>query len=156
MKTLVLYASKTGVTEDCAKYISKHLENTVIQNVKKDKKNDLRFYERVIIGTPVYIGNPMKAISSYVVAHKDELMKKELYLFTCGAEGSKDPRLFLENSFSTDICDVAKEIHYFGTELRYDKMGFFGKLIMKKIATENNLDPKIKYDAIDQMIEKLS
>jgi menaquinone-dependent protoporphyrinogen oxidase len=155
MKTLVLYASKTGVTEDCATYISKNLEHTVIQNVKKNKRNEIQYFDRIIIGSPIYIGGPMKAISKFVLEHKEELLKKELYLFTCGAESEKAPRLYLETALSSEICDHAKEIAYFGTELRFEKMGFFGRFIMKKIATENNLDPKINFAKIDDLVSHL-
>jgi menaquinone-dependent protoporphyrinogen oxidase len=155
MKTLVLYASKTGVTEDCAIHISKNLEHTEIQNVKKDKKNQLKDFDRIMIGSPIYIGGPLKAISSYVLAHKDELMKKELFLFTCGAESEKEPRFYLEKAFSSQICNHAKDMLYFGTELRFEKMGFFGRFIMKKIAQDNHLNPTINYEKINQLVSRL-
>ena len=56
MKTLILYATKYGATEACARLLAQNLEGEVqIINIKQAKDIDLRKYDRVILGSSIYV-----------------------------------------------------------------------------------------------------
>lgn len=55
MKTLILYATKYGATEACARLLAQNLEGEVqIINIKQ-ADIDLRKYDRVILGSSIYV-----------------------------------------------------------------------------------------------------
>lgn len=62
MKGIILYTSKTGVTEDIAKQIQK--ESTFDLDLVKLKKKmdtvDFQNYDFIIIGTPTYVSRSPK------------------------------------------------------------------------------------------------
>jgi len=155
MKTLILYASKTGVTETCATYIKEKLGHATLVNTKKETIDDISIYDQIVIGTPIYVSQSMKSINSFVANHKEVLLTKDLYLFTCGAEATKEPRFFLDVTYGEDICNHATMISYFGTELRYQKMDFFSRMIMKAIAKKHHLNPTIDYEKMDGFVENI-
>ena len=153
-KTLIVYASKTGVTRDVALYIQEHIEGSVLFDAAKEQEVDLSLYDQVIIGTPIYISQVLKGVKSFVDTYKAQLLTKELYLYTCGADENHEPRFFLDPIYGEELCTHAKSIIYAGTELRYKKMKFFPRLIMKMIAKKDHLDPDILFEHVDVLIHE--
>jgi menaquinone-dependent protoporphyrinogen oxidase len=64
VKTLIIYASKTGTTEKCAKDIEKQLENSTAVNIST-KNEDIIKYDLIIIGTPIRMGIIDKKIKKF-------------------------------------------------------------------------------------------
>ncbi len=56
MKTIVLYTTRHGSTETIAKKIASQLQADRC-NILKDIIPDLKSYEAVIIGAPIYLGS---------------------------------------------------------------------------------------------------
>ena len=52
MKTLIVYASKTGTTEKCAGKIGQNLKDATIINLSARQNEDINKYDKIIIGTP--------------------------------------------------------------------------------------------------------
>lgn len=118
MKTLVVYYSRTGITEKVAKTISKSLNGDIekiidLKNRKgvigyligggdaatkrlteiKEAEKDPSLYDIVLIGTPVWVFTMAPAIRTYLTKNKDRF-KKVAFFCTEGGAGSK--RMFKE------------------------------------------------------------
>ncbi|MFV0394369.1 MAG: flavodoxin domain-containing protein [Coprobacillaceae bacterium] len=50
MKTLIVYASKSGATKECATLLQKRISNSLICDVS-DKSIDIMLYDSIILGT---------------------------------------------------------------------------------------------------------
>ena len=85
MTTAVIYSSKFGSTKKVAEYIAQKIDAEAI-NVKDCK--DISGYDRIIIGSGVYAGNPSKATIRFVEGNKDKLSSASLFL-TCAYNDEK-------------------------------------------------------------------
>lgn len=136
MKTLILYLSKHGTTEKVARMIQSGLADEVtIVHLKQNRKPDLTSFQRVIIGTSVYAGTPSKSLMKFCLANLKELQTKELGLFVCGMEPDKDKQQKeLANAFPAELVQIAKASVFAGGEFLFEKMNFFERMVIKKIA----------------------
>lgn len=134
MKSLILFGSKYGTTEDSANKLKDYLKGDVeIINIKQAKNISLNNYERVIIGSSIYAGMINKDIKSFIENNKAELVNKKLGLFTCCmSDGEKVVEQFNQN-VPKEILEVAKVKENFGGEFKFSKMNFFEKTIIKMI-----------------------
>ncbi len=146
MKTIILYESKHGCTEKCVSYIKE--KNNIQEFIKvSDFKGNLDDYDRIIIGTPVYIGQINKKVKTLIESNKDVLLKKEVEIFICGMNDENYEQMLIMN-FDEAIRDHAKIIHA-GGAYDFDKLGWFSKFIVRKIAKINHSVEAIKYDQLD-------
>lgn len=77
MNTLIVYASKYGCTEKCAKLLSKELYGEVdIINVKRMRDIDISKYEKIIIGGSIYIGKIQKGVTQFCSKNLHKLKEK--------------------------------------------------------------------------------
>lgn len=154
MKYLIIYDSKTGCTEDCANYIQSKLNDSKIVKIKEIKEININDYNHFLIGSPIYIGNPRKSIIKFCQKNINELLNKDISFFFCGARPKyEENENGIKNSISNELLTIAKAIDYFGGELRYDKMNFFERFIMKKIQKEQKIETEINYKKIDEFIK---
>ena len=146
MKTIILYESKHGCTETCASYIKE--KNNIQEFIKvSDFKGNLDDYDRIIIGTPVYIGQINKKVKTLIESNKDLLLKKEVEIFICGMNDENYEQMLIMN-FDEAIRDHAKIIHA-GGAYDFNKLGWFSKFIVRKIAKIDHSVEAIKYDQLD-------
>ena len=58
MKTLIIFGSKYGFTETCARKLGEQIDGDVeIFSVSKSNKVDFNKYNNIVIGSSIYIGN---------------------------------------------------------------------------------------------------
>lgn len=146
MKTIILYESKHGCTKKCATYIKEknHFENMVKISEFKD---DLSMYDKIVIGTPVYVGQINKVVKAFVETNKEVLLTKEVHVFIC-AMNLDNYEQMLSMNFDESIRKHAKITHV-GGAYDFKKLGWFSKLIVKKIAKIDHSVEDIKYDQLD-------
>jgi menaquinone-dependent protoporphyrinogen oxidase len=151
LKSIIIYATKYGFTEKVALRIQKELgEECQISNILKDGATDLVDYDTVILGGSIYIGRVQKQLTEYISGHKNELLNKKIGLYLCAGSPKEDDRITeLRTAFSKELLDCAAAADVLGYAFDFDKMGFFDKLIMKKIKGDANsieefYDVKIK------------
>ena len=159
MKNLILYASKYGTTAVCAKTLADLLKGeTTIQDVAGQSQADPGSFDRIIIGSSVYMGQVNKKIKNFCEQHKSELLKKELVIFIC----SGIPENFgavIEANFSVEIRNHAALLAYFGGELNLSKMNFIDRTIAGLMAKQKGeAQPVVKIDeaAIRTLAESLN
>lgn len=83
MNTLIVYSSKYGCTEQCAKILSEELKGEAdLINLKNVKDINISKYDTVIIGGSIYIGKIQKEVAGFCAKNLDILKEKKLdYLF---------------------------------------------------------------------------
>jgi menaquinone-dependent protoporphyrinogen oxidase len=150
MKMVVLYDSKGGVTEECAKKISNELKCD-IYNTKKDKHIDLNNYELIIIGTPLYAGMPMRSVRKFC-NNNDILKTKKLAFFLCGIGEETEMIDIFKSKLSSDIVNNISVIRHFGGELRPNRAHFLMKMLMTKMLEDPKFKSSIKEDEISKFI----
>ncbi|MGM0566754.1 MAG: flavodoxin domain-containing protein, partial [Bacteroidota bacterium] len=135
MRTAIVYASKHGTTEKVARQIQQNLgqEKAQLFNLKNNPKFDLSHFEQVILGGSIHAGQIQKRLKDYYQKNIPELLEKRLGLFLCCMHEEEAENQF-NNAYPEVLRNQAISSKVMGGEFRFDKMNFFERVIVKKIA----------------------
>jgi len=144
MKTLILYATKTGTTKKCAALLSARLgaENTDMRDIA-DGEPSLSAYDTLVLGSPVRLGRVDPRISGFIERHKPEIMMMRLGVFTCGCLPDRAADAFSKN-FSLDLIEHAICMDTFGGELKPEKLRGTDRLIVKMMEAAAKTDERFR------------
>jgi menaquinone-dependent protoporphyrinogen oxidase len=157
MNTLIVYASKHGCTEKCAKLVSKELNDKVdIINLKNVMDIDISKYEKVIIGGSIYIGKIQKEVTEFCSKNLDKLKEKRIGLFICGMQEGDRINTELNQNFTSELTKIAKAKEYLGGEFILDKMNFMEKMIVKKVSKVTSNKSNILEDNIHKFAQAMN
>lgn len=141
MKTLVVYASKYGCTEKCAKILSEKLTGEVdLCDLKAAKVADLSKYEKVIVGGSIYVGKMPREVSDFCSANLHVLKDKSLGLFVCGMLEDQ-AEVELNNSFPSELLTKALAKEFFGGEFQFNKMKLLDRFIVRMVSKADKSRP---------------
>jgi menaquinone-dependent protoporphyrinogen oxidase len=156
MKTLIVYASKYGTTEECAEYLGKALGKDVsFCNLAKDGFPDLSSYDCIVIGGGIYAGRIHKKVRSFCQASGPKLLDKRLGLFICDMEEGEASKKQLENNYPQELVSHATVADSFGGQFLFSRMGFFVRTLIKLMSKSNEDVKRIQYDVIKDFAKAL-
>lgn len=158
MKGIILYTSKTGVTEDVSKLIQEYsvCKFDLIKISKDLLISNFDEYDCVVVGTPTYVSRAPKIMRDYIQTNYPTLLQKPVFLFTVGGESNVDFDASLPLSFPEEFISHLQLKRYLGGEFRFEKMGFLSRFILKSVQKnkeKNNPEqgsPTIQYESIKQ------
>ena len=121
MKTLILFASRYGATEEIAYMLKSAVGGDVTVRNIRERGISLAEYDTVIIGSCVYMFKLDKHIKRFLRRNEKALMGKRLGLYLCcyttpGTEG------YLEHFFSPELLAHAAAKDILGGKMQYEKM----------------------------------
>jgi menaquinone-dependent protoporphyrinogen oxidase len=163
MSTLIIYASKYGCTERCAKSLAAKLSGKVdLVNIKKGQAPDISKYDVIIVGGSIYVGQIQKSIKEFCINDLSTLKEKKVGLFIC-CGFAENTEQHMANAFPRELLEVAVTKECFGGELNIEKMKFFDKLLTKMITKATNKSdskaksapPKILTDNITKLAKAI-
>jgi len=129
MKTLIVYASKTGTAQKCAEALAGRLPNAVLCDVTKEKL-DPTGYDTVVLGGSVRMGMIHTDLRQYAEGCKDLLIGKRLGIFiTCGYDELADT--IIKNNLPEELVAAAKVKMSFGGEMDLEKQRGFDRIVCK-------------------------
>lgn len=161
MKTAIIYYSKYGTTKKVAEMIQDRMvtDEVTMINIQKERMADLDFsdYNRIIIGTSVYAGSSKKRFKKFCTDNYLSLFaKKELGLFLCGMESNHlRQQQEIERSFPEELLRHSKTRGFMGGEFLINKMNFFERIIVKRMAKVSTSVSAIDEVAIDKFVAKM-
>jgi menaquinone-dependent protoporphyrinogen oxidase len=155
MKTAIIYATNHGCTDKCAHNLADELKpGTDVFNIEMNQNIDLNNFKTIIIGGSIHMGSINKKIKKFINNNIDELCKKDMGLFICCMyEGNKAIEQFNE-AFPENLRNKALAHGFFGGEFNFEKMNFFEKAIVKKVANVEKSVSNINYTNIKDFAEK--
>lgn len=112
MAVLVLYATKSGATEQCAKVLSEELADCTLCNIAIDKP-DIESFDRIILGAGVRDGKIYKPIRDFIKKNQTELLKKSMGYYICNEKPKKTEEI-IEDNIPVDLKKAAICIESFG------------------------------------------
>jgi menaquinone-dependent protoporphyrinogen oxidase len=157
MKTVVIYLSKHGTTGKVAQMIAKQLtgDRVSVIDLKENNRPDLNSFDGIILGTSVYAGSPLKTVQRFCNDNIELLMQKRLALFVCGMEPDTSKRQQeLENAYPQTLYQHAVAKCFAGGEFLFEKMNFFERAIIKRIAKTDKNVSQIREDEIEKFAVK--
>ena len=143
MKALICYDTKYGSTTEICHYIKLGMEmNADIKNISEVNSFD---YDLIIIGSPIFIGKPMKSIEDFIVANYGNLKNRKVAIFvTCWAMATK------YGASSDEFLEQLKK-HLPPCHLILER-ALPGKLLLDKISEQDQHIMKRLLRRLDSMI----
>jgi menaquinone-dependent protoporphyrinogen oxidase len=154
MKTLILYATKTGTTREVAGRIAKKFDGAVLHDLKQPNIPSVAEFDRVIVGSSVYAGMIRKEAKTFLTQNTEILKTKTLGLFTCGFDASREKDYFNTN-FPADVLQAAKVAYFLGGIFDPEKAGALGRFAIKVIAKQTEYLDNVDNDKIGKFAEIL-
>lgn len=156
MNTLIVYSSKYGCTEQCAKILSEELKGEAdLINLKNVKDINISKYDTVIIGGSIYIGKIQKEVAGFCAKNLDILKEKRIGLFICGMQKEEEIQSELNNNFPPELLKIAVAKEHFGGEFRFDKMNFLERMVVRKVSNISSDQSNILRDNINKFAKAM-
>ena len=157
MKTLIIYGSKYGFTEDCARELKFKIKDDVnLTSISKASKVNLKDYDRIVIGTPIYMGNIYKSVKSFCDIKKEELLSKNIRFFVVGLGGPETTMKNFDETMDSELLSHSLDNAYFGGAYVLEKMNFFERTIMKKLSKKQKFYVGINSDEINRFANNIN
>jgi menaquinone-dependent protoporphyrinogen oxidase len=157
MSTLIVYVTTHGCTEKAAQMLEELLDDDVsLVNLKRNSRPDLSSFNTIIIGGSIHAGQIQRRVKRFCQDHLDTLKQKRLGLFLCCMEEGDTAQKQFDEAFPAELRTHAAATGLFGGEFDFDKMNFFYRAIVKKVAGITESVSKIKKDNIHQFAAALN
>ncbi len=146
LKALIVYASKTGATEDVARTMAKRIgKDCALYDCRKKVFTpvrplmneaaadlDLQAYDLVIIGTPMYMGKPIKEVARFCAEQEKVLACKKLAFFTLGIGTAQAAKDYLWMSLPGRLLATQPSHYHMGGEIRDERLNPLERLGMRE------------------------
>jgi len=149
---LILYATKHGAAREAAQRIAQHIPGAAVHDLKQSGLPSLEGFDRVVIGSSIYVGAIHKEAKAFLSSHAQALREKKLGLFLCGLNADEEKTVF-EANFPQDILHNAASAVFLGGTFDPKKAGAVGRLVMKVAAKQAGPVDTIDDDKIRQFAE---
>jgi Flavodoxin len=158
MKSIIIYSTKYGCTEKAAKLLkSKMAGETLTVNLMKEKVPPIGEYDTVILGGSIYIGRIQKELTNYINRNISELLNKKIGLFICAGSPDEGARAKeLETSFPAELYGHAISKEVFGSEICFEKLGFFDKKILSMVQGSKESSYNLSEEKIESFARIMS
>lgn len=154
MKTLILYATKYGATEEIARRIANTMPGATIHHLGKGNRPTLNDFDCVIIGSGLMAGMIYKEAKEYVSQNAEALLSKKLGLFLSGIDANRGAEFF-GNNFPAELLQAASAAEFLGGIFDPKKVGMLGRFVVKIAAKRSGYADMILNDKIKQFAETL-
>jgi menaquinone-dependent protoporphyrinogen oxidase len=155
MNTLIVYVSKTGVTEKCAGMLEQKLKGVKLVNLAYENP-DIQNYDLIIVGSNIRFGRISAKVRSFINKNKTELLNKKVGYYICCGFADESNKYFEEN-ISKELLDNAVCYDCFGGEMNLEKQTGFDKLVIKLVnkVIKEKIESKILTERINKFVERV-
>lgn len=140
MRTLILYASKSGASRECAELLWARLADCSICDITKDLP-DIEPYDTVIIGSGIRMGKLYRPVRAFIRKNMNLLLSKNTAFYLCNAYPDSVQKA-IETNIPQQLRDQAACIDSLGGKppftspknqdwVRLDRVASFVKTITK-------------------------
>jgi menaquinone-dependent protoporphyrinogen oxidase len=151
MKTAILYGSKYGATESCAKQIADKINGQVdLVNILKKRQVDLTGYDAVVLGGAIYAGKMADGVIHTIKGL--DLGKVPYGIVLCCMEEGKEEE-YLRTNLGDQIVEGAAFMEHLGHGLNFERMNFLVRKMIKKIAKVDKSFTKFDTEAIQRVAD---
>jgi len=157
MRILIAYMSRHGCAEKASKLLAEKLEGEVsLVNLKKEKNPDISTYTTVIIGGSIHAGQVQNEIKKFCQKNMDRLLRVQLGLYLCCMERGETAWNQFNDAYPEKLRDHAITRGLFGGEFNFERMSFFEKKIVEKVANVSESTSMMDLDAIEEFAGKFN
>lgn len=156
--TLIVYASRRGDEEKCAREIFDLIDGKVDICDLNNRASfpDASTYDAVIIGSSVYHGKIPEPVSNFCRTNLEVLVQKRLGLFiTCPDSGEKAEKE-LQEAYPPELFDGAVVCDYFGEEIDLSGLSILERMMTNRLTGSGEKLPPVPRKKIEQFAKKMN
>lgn len=142
MNTIVIYSSSTGFTQKYAKWISEELGCKALE-LNKDIIKQLEGYDKIIYGGSIMAGKILGIDKIIGINHN------KLVVYAVGFTEEKDVKID-DLKKQNNISDIP--VFYYRGGIKFEELGFFKKMIIKKVTGVSESIDCTKKECIKDLI----
>ena len=130
MKTLILYATKSGAARECAELLANELTGCTVCDLRHAIPNP-ELFDTIIIGSGIRIGKIYKPAARFLQEYKNVLLSKSVSFYFCNCEAETFQKA-VEKNIPEELLMHAVCVKSFGGKIPFKK-----SQNMKWLITEN-------------------
>ncbi len=135
MKTMIVFASRSGTAEKCARKLSEALTGEVrIVDIGREESPTIDSYDRVIVGASIKVGQIQKQIKEFVQQNIQKLREKKTGVFLCMGFDESQFKTYLEQNLPEEFLTSCKAKGFFGGEFNMGKLGLVSRMMVKAVS----------------------
>ena len=155
MSTAIVYASKHGTTAGVAHLVAQGLDGEVDLFDLSGGEPDLSAYAMVVLGTAIYVGQPIGAMKTMV--NSSQLEGPRIGLFVCGMIPDPAQRQTeIEAAYPEALRQRAVAIAFLGGAFQFDKMSRLERFVVKRVVKVAQSTEAIDQDEIGRFTQRLN
>lgn len=117
MRTLILYATKSGASRECAELLTLKISNSTICDMTA-RTPDIKDFDTIVVGSGVRMGRFYRPAKKFINKNMDALLSKRTAFYLCN--GSPDTlQKVIEKNIPKALIDHAVCIESFGGKPPY-------------------------------------
>jgi len=156
MQTLIVYASNTGTTKECAYLLKDKLKNATLIDLSVQDVN-IESYDLIIIGSSIKVGKFHKKVTEFIKKNHSLLKNKKVaYYICCGF--SDNYQTYFKNNLPEGLLNTALIYETFGGIIDISKLKGLDKFIANMVSKTEDGKKEIKLlnDNIDNFIDVIN
>jgi len=148
MKTLVLFSSGYGATQEIANNIGTVLREDKEIQVEVASIDDVELideFDAVIVGSSVRAEHPTANVMDFIALHRHQLEHKKIAFFlVCLMANNQDGREKVKNDYMPYILDRYPNLHpisieAFGGKIDFDKLNPVMQMLMERVLAKTGI-----------------
>ena len=153
MKNLIIYAGKSGTTEELVARMQEKLDGeTEAVDIKRSRAPDPAGYNRVLVGGAVFAGSINKSLRRYCEANTEAFEGTKLGLFICSLQEKEAQNNIIKN-FPAKLREAAGTQEWLGGRFVFADHNFVIRGLMKKITGSSDDLDTLRWEAVDRLVE---
>lgn len=156
--TLIVYASRHGDAEKCARDIFDLIDGKVdiCDLSNRESFPDTSTYDTVIIGSSIYHGKIPESVSNFCRVNLDILTQKRLGLFiTCPDSGERAEKK-LQEAYPPELFNSAIISDYFGGEIDPSGFSILERIITNRLSGPRESSIPVFREKIEKFAKKMN
>lgn len=137
MKTLIVYATKSGATRKAAEMLAALMPDSTLCDLAQPVPA-LEGFDCVALGGGVRMGRWNKRARRFAERRAQELRGKRLGLFVCSAEMDKAREVLARQGLPEGLLESAVAVEGVGGEMEVEQLRGFEKLIVNMVSKQEN------------------
>lgn len=156
MSIAIVFASNHGTTQKVASLIQDKLADPKITlfNLKDDPFPDISAFEMIIVGGSIHAGMIQKQVTTFLEKNKNIILLKALGLFICCMHEDIAAKEFKE-VYAKEFRLHAIAKGQLGGEFKFNKMNFWEKFVVRRLAKTKDSITRIEQQAIELFVNDL-
>lgn len=158
MKTVVVYVSNHGAAGSVARKLGQlmQLSDSDVVDLRSDKNFNPEGYERIVIGGSIHAGRIQRRVKDFCNKYAPVLVQRKLGLYVCCMYTGEQALQQFELNFPEALRNHSSSNKIMGGTFNFEKMNWFEKMIVKKVAGVDKTTSNLDESKIAEMAEEMS